>query len=125
VNDISADLYFELHNGETHVTTDEQLRQALLPRERYGAKVRWLRQGARLTGRELCRRVGITPSYLSDIETGRRLPAPSVSDRIADALGIDHDALWRLALLERLSERDLRVLGFPTDWMNAALGTPR
>ena len=78
--------------------------------ERYGPKVRWLRQGARLSGRELCRAVGISPSYLSDIETSRRLPAPTVSDRIANTLGIDRDSLWRLALLERLSERDLRTL---------------
>lgn len=79
--------------------------------EKYGPKVRWLRQGLRMSGRDLCGRVGITPSYLSDIETGRRLPAPEVSDRIAAALAVDRDALWRLALLERLSERDLRVLG--------------
>ena len=78
--------------------------------ERYGPKVRWLRTGQRMTGRELCRRVGITPSYLSDIEVGRRLPSPAVSDRLADELGIARDALWRLALLERLSERDLRTL---------------
>jgi transcriptional regulator with XRE-family HTH domain len=78
--------------------------------EPYGPKVRWLRQGARMSGRELSRRVGITPSYLSDIENGRRLPAPAVSDRIADAVAVDRDALWRLALIERLSERDLRTL---------------
>ena len=78
--------------------------------ERYGPKVRWLRQGQRLSGRALCGRVGITPSYLSDIETGRRLPAPEVSDKIADVLGVDRDALWRLALHERLSDRDLRTL---------------
>lgn len=78
--------------------------------ERYGPKVRWLREGLRMSGRDLCRRVGITPSYLSDIETGRRLPAPEVSDRIAAALAVDRDGLWRLALYERLSDRDLRVL---------------
>lgn len=78
--------------------------------EKYGPKVRWLREGLRMSGRDLSRRVGITPSYLSDIETGRRLPAPEVSDRIAAALAVNRDALWRLALLERLSERDLRTL---------------
>ena len=78
--------------------------------EKYGPKVRWLREGLRMSGRALCKRVGIAPSYLSDIETGRRLPAPEVSDRIAAALAVDRDALWRLALLERLSDRDLRTL---------------
>jgi transcriptional regulator with XRE-family HTH domain len=83
---------------------------AVTSAEKYGPKVRWLREGMRWSGRELCRRVGITPSYLSDIETGRRLPGPEVSDRIARALGVDRHALWRLALLERLSARDLRAL---------------
>lgn len=78
--------------------------------DKYGPKIRWLREGCRMSGRTLCARVGITPSYLSDIETGRRLPSPEVSDRIAAALAVDRDALWRLALLERLSERDLRIL---------------
>ena len=77
---------------------------------KYGPKVRWLREGMRWSGRELSRRVGITPSYLSDIETGRRLPAPEVNDKMARALGVDRHGLWRLALLERLSERDLRTL---------------
>lgn len=75
--------------------------------EKYGPKVRWLRTSLRMSGRELCRRIGITPSYLSDIETGRRLPAVEVSDRIAAALAVDRHALWRLALLERLNDRDL------------------
>jgi transcriptional regulator with XRE-family HTH domain len=80
--------------------------------ERYGPKVRWLRRGAQLSLRELARQTDVTPSYLSDIENGRRLPAADTSDRIAAALHIDRDALWRLAVLERLSERDRRVL-FP------------
>ena len=78
--------------------------------ERYGPKVRGLRQGMGWSGRQLSSRVGITPSYLSDIEMSRRLPAPEVSDKIARALGVDRHGLWRLALYERLSDRDLRTL---------------
>lgn len=76
----------------------------------YGKHVRGLRLDRDMSGRALCRAVGVSPSYLSDIETGRRLPAPAVSDRIAAALGVDADGLWRIALMERFSDRDRRTL---------------
>ena len=80
--------------------------------EKYGPKVRWLREGRREGLRVLARRLGITPSYLSDIEHGRRLPSSEVSDRIADAVGVDRDALYELAIAERVAdwpERERRL----------------
>ncbi len=43
--------------------------------------------------RELARRLGITPSYVSDIENDRRVPSEEVLRRIADELGLDFDDL--------------------------------
>ena len=93
-------------------TSPEPLREALEPttEDTYGQKVDFLRRKADLSGRELCRRVGISPSYLSDIQAGRRLPSPETSDRIATELGTQPDTLWRLAVLERLSARDRAAL---------------
>ena len=43
--------------------------------------------------REFAKKLDITPSYLSDIENDRRIPAENVLRRIADLLGLDFDEL--------------------------------
>jgi transcriptional regulator with XRE-family HTH domain len=43
--------------------------------------------------RELARRVGISPSYLSDIEADRRRPSAKVWDAIAAAIPVDREAV--------------------------------
>jgi transcriptional regulator with XRE-family HTH domain len=45
-------------------------------------RVREERVGRRLGLREMARRVGTSPGYLRDIETGRRRPSRAVKDRI-------------------------------------------
>jgi len=47
--------------------------------------------------REFAKRLDITPSYLSDIENDRRVPAEDVLRRIADLLGLDFDELMAKA----------------------------
>jgi transcriptional regulator with XRE-family HTH domain len=58
-----------------------------------------------LSGRELARRVGISPSYLVDIEADRRRPSAKVWNAIAAAIPVDRDAV----IIERarmLARRD-------------------
>lgn len=47
-----------------------------------GASLRRMRLRAKLSLRELARRCGISPPYLSDIELGRRQPSARVRDAL-------------------------------------------
>ena len=47
------------------------------------------REGLKLTAYQLAERVGISPSYVSMIETGKKVPAEDVAMRIAQVLGDD------------------------------------
>lgn len=47
--------------------------------------------------RALAAMLDVTPSYLSDIENDRRIPAEAVLSRIAYLLGLDTDALMVMA----------------------------
>ncbi|MEU3044319.1 helix-turn-helix domain-containing protein [Streptomyces albidoflavus] len=49
--------------------------------------VRYAREQAGLTSREVARRVGISESLMSDIAQGRRSAAPETLERIARVLG--------------------------------------
>lgn len=63
-----------------------------------------------LTLRELARRVEIGPSYLSDIENDRRVPAEDVLKRFAVELEIDvEDIMARAARLGETAERYLET----------------
>jgi transcriptional regulator with XRE-family HTH domain len=63
-------------------------RRAALGRLALGLRLRDLRSGAGLTLAALSERSGVSLSYLSDIERGRRSPALDVLDRICGALGL-------------------------------------
>ncbi len=58
-----------------------------------GTKVGWMIRAARkrlgLTLEDVAGQVGVTPGALSHIESGRRLPNPSNTLRIAEVLGIE------------------------------------
>jgi len=47
--------------------------------------------------RELAKQLGITPSYLSDIEYDRRVPSEDVLSQLAKALDLELDHLMALA----------------------------
>ena len=47
--------------------------------------------------REFAKRLDITPSYMSDIENDRRIPAEDVLKKIAELLGLDFDDLMARA----------------------------
>ena len=68
-----------------------------------GQAIRDRRMEKELGLRELARLIDIAPSYLSDIENDRRVPASSVMEAIAKELGLSYDAL--MALAGRLDEQ--------------------
>ncbi len=79
------------------------------PPETLGDYVRDARQRANLRLRELAEELGITPSYLSDIENDRRVPSQEVLEGIARRLHLDLDELLaRAGRLDPDTERYLR-----------------
>ena len=73
-----------------------------------GDRVRDARVSKGLALRELARRIGIAPSYLSDIEYDRRTPSEEVLGTICGELDLDVDTM--LALAGRLGEEADRYL---------------
>jgi len=77
-----------------------------------GQKVRSLREQKEITLRELARRAEVSPSFVSDLEMGRRFPSPQNLRKLAGALGVavadlaDLDHRQTLAALKRLLEKD-------------------
>jgi len=77
-----------------------------------GQKVRSLREEKGITLRELSRRADVSPSFVCDLEAGRRFPSPNNLRKLADALGVvvsdlaDLDHRQTLAALKRLLEGD-------------------
>jgi len=57
-------------------------------RREFGWGVRKLRLARRLTQSQLAAKAGILPTHLSEIERGRRQCGPSVTARLAAALGL-------------------------------------
>lgn len=67
-----------------------------------GSYIRRARSAKRVTLRQLAAAVGVTPSYISDIENDRRAPSEDLLQRIAEHLELDLDEL--LALRGRLDQ---------------------
>jgi transcriptional regulator with XRE-family HTH domain len=73
-----------------------------------GDRIRDARIAHRRGLRELARELEMTPSYLSDIENDRRIPAEPVLRTLATKLEIDFDVL--MALGGRLGEQTQRYV---------------
>lgn len=65
----------------------------MVDRQTLGDVIREGRLALNISLRELARRLGVTPSYVSDIENDRRVPSEGVLRRIADELTLDFDDL--------------------------------
>jgi transcriptional regulator with XRE-family HTH domain len=59
-----------------------------------GERLRFHRHRIGKTQEELALAVGVTSSYLSNIETGRRIPSPKIITALADALSVRAEELW-------------------------------
>ena len=73
-----------------------------------GESVRKLREKKGISLRELSRQVGVSPSFLSDLENGRRHPKADRLDEIAKVLGVPSSELAELD--HRSSLEDLKRL---------------
>jgi transcriptional regulator with XRE-family HTH domain len=77
-----------------------------------GARIRSLRETKKHTLRAFAASVGMSPSFLSEIESGKRYPSVELLDRIASELGVSHFGLSKLdrrreiSGLKRLLESD-------------------
>ena len=86
-----------------------------------GQRIRSRREALDLSATELAKRVGITPAYISVIESGDRIPSVSVALRLAEVLGDDQDLYmaWAQARdvkdLPRFLKRMNRLLHFRSD----------
>jgi transcriptional regulator with XRE-family HTH domain/predicted transcriptional regulator len=76
----------------------EQLRLVL------GVKLKSLRQERGLTLEAVARRAGVSLSYLSEIEKGKKYPKPEKLVDLASALGVPYDDLVSLKVDEPLEE---------------------
>jgi predicted transcriptional regulator/transcriptional regulator with XRE-family HTH domain len=95
-------------------------------RERLGVRIRRLREERGLTQRALAKMMGISPSYVNQLESNRRPVTASVLLKLADALGVDltefsagpadrlsvqlRDVLADAALGEQVSDAEIREL---------------
>lgn len=61
-----------------------------------GGTLRTRRLAMGLSLRELARRVGVSPPFMTDLEADRRHPGPEVMERIAAQLGMPLDELQAL-----------------------------
>ena len=62
-----------------------------------GETIRAARTAQGMKLREVARRVGRAPSYISDIENDRRIPSEDVLRRLTQELGLDFEQLMALA----------------------------
>ena len=63
----------------------------------FGIRLRSLRQAKQLGLRALAARLGISYTYLSHIENGRRIPKAALVEKLARELGADSEELLLLA----------------------------
>jgi transcriptional regulator with XRE-family HTH domain len=84
-------------------------------------KLREIRKARGLTGEALADMVGTSKGYISEIETGKRVPSTKMQQQLAEALGLSvyeisgvtdlpEDILSHLSVMRALSEEDRRAV---------------
>ena len=68
----------------------------------FGLKLKELRQENEITYQELSRRSGLSISYLSEIESGKKYPKGDKITQLADALNVSYDDLVSLKVPKKL-----------------------
>jgi len=68
----------------------------------FGFKVHYLRQQAGLSYQQLQDKTGLSLSYLSDIEKGKKYPKPNKITVLADAFGVDYDFMVSTSASKKL-----------------------
>lgn len=63
--------------------------------KKLGENIRRVRLDKGFTQDELCRKLGIDPSYLSNVESGNKNPTLATIEKIAKALDVSIDELMK------------------------------
>lgn len=82
--------------------------------ESFGTRLRVLRSAAGLTQAQLADRIGVSSTYISALESGRK-PAPprAIVAAMASALGSSDVEMWGVAQAEREARLRDRIHGVP------------
>ena len=78
-----------------------------------GQRIRVLRDEKDISLRELAKRLGISATFLSDIELGRRYPSKKVLHELAKQLGVKPAELKRYDTRPPIAEVRRRVMAEP------------
>jgi transcriptional regulator with XRE-family HTH domain len=91
----------------------------------FGERIRELRQQVGLTQWQIADRTGVSNTYISALESGRK-PAPprAIVTALAACLQTNEDELWNLARAEREERLRQRIDGVPTSRRTAPPGEP-
>ena len=73
----------------------------------FGSVLKAWRQCEEMNQLQFAKKLGISPSSLGDLETGRRIPTPTRVIAIAKKLGIGEDTLVLLSLRDYLRSHGL------------------
>ncbi len=86
----------------------------------FGDRIRQLRQEAGLTQWDVADRTGVSNTYISALESGRK-PAPPhvIVTALAACFQTDEAALWKVARAEREERLKRRIDGVPTSHRTA------
>lgn len=79
----------------------------------FATNLRTLREDAGVSLRHVSRVVGVSPTFISDIERGRRMPSRAVLRKIAEAIGKPAAELAKFDPRESLREIRTEVLAQP------------
>ena len=86
----------------------------------FGDRIKELRRGIGLTQWDVADRTGVSNTYISALESGRK-PAPPhvIVTALAACLQTSEEALWTLARAEREERLKRRIDGIPTSQRTA------
>lgn len=63
--------------------------------KKLGENIRRVRMDKGLTQEDLCQKLGMDPSYLSNVESGNKNPTLATIEKIATALNVSIDELMK------------------------------
>ncbi len=97
-----------IERGEQEILTAEEAREALSA----PTPLAFWRRKRGHTQKTLSQQIGVSQSYVADLEAGRRKGDPALIKRLAKALKCG----WRISSSRRAKTRLLRIDGLPGAW---------